>query len=88
MADFRVTCVDKLSNVHEGITHLGGYGWRSTRGEVIVAIENRTNTFYTFEDGKRAEVLVRQGPHGKYLQTCADGSWNNNLLALNACPIR
>lgn len=90
MADVLVTCVDRGENgsTEEGITHLGGPGWRWTRAQVIDSIEARTNTFYTFVEGKRADIGVRQGPNGKYVQTNADGRWTNNLLALNACSIR
>jgi hypothetical protein len=72
-------------NPHEGITHLGGSGWRWTRQEVIDSINAGTNTFYTLEGGKRAEVGVVKGPNGPYLRTHADGQWNDNLLALLEC---
>jgi hypothetical protein len=88
MADRRVTCVTKFNRVsqHEAITHLGGYGWKLSRLDVVQRIEARLDTFYTFEGGKRADIAVREGPHGKYLQTHADGYWNNNLLSLPECP--
>lgn len=33
MADRQVTCINKQprNDPHEGITHLGGYGWYATR---------------------------------------------------------
>ena len=88
MADVQVTCINKQprQNPHEGITHLGGAGWHWTRQQVIDAIEARTNTFYTFVAGKRADVGVVDGPNGKYLRTHADRQWNDNLLALPECP--
>jgi hypothetical protein len=87
MADAQVTCINKQprNNPHEGITHLGGATWRWTREQVIESIEAGTNTFYTLVDGKRANVGVNSGPNGKYVQTHADGQWNNNLLALPEC---
>ena len=87
MADAQVTCINKVprDNPHEGITHLGGANWRWTRAEVIASIEARTNTFYTFVAGKRANVAVVNGPNGKYVRTHADGQWNDNLLALTEC---
>lgn len=90
MSDVRVTCVDRTSvnGSHEGITHLGGSQWYWTRAQVIQSIEAGTNTFYTYEGNKRAEVAVVNGPSGKYLRTHRDGAWTDNLLALNACPIR
>ena len=90
MADVRVMCVNNLprNNPHEGITHLGGQGgggWRWTRQEVIDSIKAAGNTFYTLENGRRAEVAVVNGQHGEYLRTHADGQWNDNLLALPEC---
>ena len=88
MADVRVTSVNKQprNNPHEGITHLGGQGWKWTRAEVIQSIRERSNTFYTYENGKRADVGVIDGPNGPYVRTHADGQWNDNLLALPECP--
>ena len=87
MADAQVTCINKQQrdNPHEGITHLGGATWRWTRQLVIDSINSGSNTFYTLVDGKRAEVGVVNGPNGQYVRTHADGSWNDNLLALKEC---
>jgi hypothetical protein len=82
----QVTCVKTMYASHEGITDLGGPGWRGTRQDVINAI-NAGEVFYTFVGGRRADVAVHD-ESGKvpYLQTHADGYWNNNLLALQSCP--
>ena len=90
MADVQVQCINKQprNSTHEGITHLGGEaggGWKWTREQVIQSINNKTNTFYTFEAGKRADVAVVNGPNGPYVRTHADGQWNDNLLALREC---
>ena len=87
MADSQVTCINKQprSNTHEGITHLGGSGWKWTRQQVVDSIEGKTNTFYTMVGGKRADVGVVNGANGKYVRTFADGVWNDNLLALPEC---
>lgn len=87
MADVQVTCINKQprQNPHEGITHLGGATWRSTRQEVIASIHAGTNTFYTRVAGTRADVGIVDGPNGPYLRTHADGRWNDNLLALPEC---
>ncbi len=87
MADVQVTCINKQprDDTHEGITHLGGATWKWTRQEVVNSINSGTNTFYTLVGGKRADVLVRDGRYSQYVQTYADGYWNNNLLALNEC---
>jgi Protein of unknown function (DUF3892) len=89
MADVRVQCINKQprNDTHEGITHLGGQGWKLTREQIIQSIEARTNTFYTHENGRRADVAVVSGPRGKYVRTHADGQWNDNLLALKECVV-
>ncbi len=87
MADVRVTCINKLprNNTHEGITHLGGAGWKWTRQQVIDSINTGTNSFHTMVGGKRADVGVVHGPNGDYVRTYADDVWNDNLLALPEC---
>jgi Protein of unknown function (DUF3892) len=89
MADSMVTCINKQprQNPHEGVTHLGGAGWRWTRQQVIDWINAKTNTFYTQVRGQRADVGVVNGPNGEYLRTHANGQWSDNLLALPGCPI-
>lgn len=87
MADVRVTCITKADrdSKHEGITHLGGNGWKWTRADVIASIEAKTNTFYTLVNGNRGDIGVVNGASGKYLRTHADGRWNDNLLSLPSC---
>jgi hypothetical protein len=53
---------------------------------VIDSIESGSNTFFTLVGGKRAEVGVVEGAHGKYVRAHADGYYNGNLLALDECP--
>ena len=91
MADVRVSCINKIlrDNPHEGITHLGGAGgtgWKWTREQVVQSINAGTNTFYTLEGGRRAEIGVINGPNGPYLRTHAGGNWTDDLLALSECP--
>ena len=97
MADVRVTCINKPhpQSPHEHITHLGNPAanppWKWTREEVISSIDARTNTFYVIDprNGKRADVgVVRPVGRPAYVQTHADGDWNNNLLSLDQCPLR
>lgn len=87
MADVQVTCINKQprENTYEGITHLGGAGWRWTKNEVVNSIEAGTNTFYTLVSGNRGNIGVVNGPNGKYLRTYADGRYNDNLLSLPEC---
>jgi hypothetical protein len=87
MSDIQVTCIirEARNNTHEGITHLGGAGWKLTRSEVIRLIENHTNTYYTRVGEIRADLAVILGRYGKYLRTHQDGVWNDNLLLLETC---
>ncbi|MNS93067.1 hypothetical protein D3C72_1272230 [compost metagenome] len=87
MADVRVTCINKRdrNSTHEGITHLGGTGWKWTREQVIQSIESKSNTFYTLVNGNRGDIGVVDAANGKYLRTYADGKWNDNLLSLPEC---
>lgn len=89
MADVRVSCVLRTGTTHESITHLGGKGsgsgWCWPKEKVIDSILQKTNTFYTLEDQKRADVVVIEATP-PYLRTVADGQYTNNLLALPACP--
>ncbi len=87
MPDVQVRCINKQprNDPHEGITHLGGDQWKWTRQQVITSIEAKTNTFFTYVGGKRADVGVVNGQNGKYVRTYADGKWNDNLLALPEC---
>jgi len=87
VSDVQVKCINKQprNNPHEGITHLGGDGWKWTRQEVINSIEAGTNSFFTLVQGNRGDIGVVDGPNGKYLRTYADGKWNDNLLSLREC---
>ncbi|MCK0197403.1 DUF3892 domain-containing protein [Ancylobacter crimeensis] len=87
MALLQVKCISKLprNDTYEGITHLGGDGWKWTRSQVIASIEAGTHGFYTLVRGNHATVGVVNGPNGKYVRTYADGKWNDNLLALYEC---
>jgi hypothetical protein len=84
----QVECVNKPNrhSSEEAITHIGGPGWKITVPDAIRKIENREWEFYTMVGGKRADIDVRTSKSGrKFLQTYADGYWNNNLLALPEC---
>lgn len=87
MSNLQVTCINKQprDNTHEGITHLGGTGWKWTRAQVIQAIESKQHSYFTQAGTKVAYVGVVEGANGKYLRTYADGVWNDNLLALPEC---
>jgi hypothetical protein len=84
MPDFQVTYTvnQPYDATHEGITHLGGVGWRRTRLDVIDSLERGVDTFYTMVNGRRADVGVVHSGRGKHLRAHACGSCNDNLLAL------
>lgn len=94
MADVIVTCISisagSIFPSHEHITHIGNpaAGWRWTKEQVIASIDAKTNTFYVVDPktDKRAYIGVfRQPGRQPWLQTYADGIWNNNLLSLPQC---
>ena len=89
MADVRIICIRKphRDSPHEHITHVGSGATVWTREDVIGWIDRAEHTFYTLDStGKRASVaVVRESGKQPYLRTHADGSWNNNLLALPTC---
>ena len=90
MHNVLVTCVTKpdRNSSHEYITHLGGTGWIWPVQNVIDAIEAQTYNFYTQVGDKRADIGINERNGKKFVQTHADGYWNNNLLSLNTCPVR
>lgn len=93
MADYQIDCVNKPDRMspHERITHVGGPlpnggRWKEPTSTVVAFIESKSHRFYTRDNGKVAWVGVRESAAGnKYLQTYADGEWNNNLLAQPEC---
>lgn len=94
MANCQITCITKpnVNSSHEHITHVGNPSvpWKLTVEQVIQNIDSKVDTFYVVDprNDKTAYVGV-QRPAGRrpYIQTYADGDWNNNLLSLNQCPL-
>ena len=85
MASNEIKYVDKGSDDHDHITRLGNDDRTWMRDDVIRRIELGIDTFYTYEAGKFAVLVVRQGAYRKYVQTFADNSFANNLLSLPSC---
>ncbi|WP_343669088.1 DUF3892 domain-containing protein [Chitinophaga sp.] len=87
MASHQVICISShpIEHGYYGITHLGGYGWKLTKIQVIQAIESGAESFYTLVGGNRTEIGIVNAPAGKYLRTYADDQWNDNLLELPEC---
>jgi hypothetical protein len=97
MSELQVSCITKSNTYggHEHITHIGGYtqsAWLLSKEEAIARIDSKKEAFYTIDTqtGRKAYVGVVRGDGYKapYLRTHADGKWNDNLLAQNACSIR
>lgn len=90
MPEIQVTCIRKSdpSRSHEHITHLGGQGWKWPVAQVVRSIEAGDNTFFVIDPRtrKRSELMVVK-PEGKkpHVRTHADGTPNDNLLALPPC---
>lgn len=96
MADCQVTCIVKPNREsrHEHITHIGGgtgvNRWKLKREDAIRGIEQDIDTFYVVDpfSKRKAYVAVVYPTLGHpYLRTHADGTWNNNLLELDQCPL-
>lgn len=95
MADYQIDCVNKpdRDSKHEAITHVGGPNpngsgrWKNAVPDVVRMIESKSHRFFTRDAaGRTAWVGVNTSAAGnKYLQTFADGVWNNNLLAQREC---
>jgi len=90
MIALRVTCVTKPNryNSHEHITSVGvdGYPSRYSIADVIRSIRSGVYEFYTLVGGHKASVGVVDVPgRASYIRTHADGTWNDNLLALPEC---
>lgn len=96
MSIVKIRCIKKdggnHENPHEGVTH---YGWVDSSGDSNVAgreamvewVEKSGNEAYVESlGGDKAYCDVRTGRSGrKFLQTYADGNYNNNLLNLPEC---
>lgn len=94
----RITCINKAAgqhyDPHTAITHLGwvndttgGVG-KSTRLQVYDWLRQSSSNHAYVQDGvgNRAYVYTRENANGtKYVQTGADQTWTNNLLALPEC---
>jgi hypothetical protein len=89
----QIKCSNKSDrfNVHERITHVGGYTdrqWKVTQQEAISFIESEEWKFWVkTADSDKVWVTVATSRYGhKYLKTVSDGEEPNNLLSLPECP--
>jgi hypothetical protein len=90
----QVKCITKRGdhyNPHERIQAIGGSNpngerWWLPEDQAISAIEADKWSFYTYERGVRADVIIAVHNGRKYLETTADGYRPDNLLSLPECP--
>jgi hypothetical protein len=89
MGRFQVTCINKRGghfNPHERIEYIGNQAnWKLSEADAIRRIKSRTDSFYTFVNGREAEVIVANHNGREYLKTTADGYSPDNLLSLAEC---
>lgn len=92
----KVTCVSKPSgnnlDPHEAISRIGwvnestGATGVSTRLEIYDFIKGGGQVYVTSLSSSRVYVGCRESNTGtKFVQTHADGQWNNNLLSQPNC---
>ena len=92
----QIICANKpsgnLHNPHETVTD---YGWHdditNTNGiwdrQTMVDWVNAGNRAYVGNNGKVSECTVRGIPPRQFLQTHADGYWNDNIVNLPNCIV-
>jgi uncharacterized protein DUF3892 len=89
MGRYQVTCINKRGghhDPHERIEYIGQQGnWKIPEDSAIRRIESGADSFYTFVNGRQAEIVVAVHSGRKYLKTDADGYAPNNLLSLPEC---
>lgn len=86
MAEYEITCV--IFDQNHVISHVGLRGFNPEPIlNVVTWITNRVHNFYTFKNGRRAEVDARYHQQtGKwYLTTLPDDTRLNNLDFLPQC---
>jgi len=96
MAEVEIIYINKDTvyhqDPHEAIAY---YGWRDASGKtdrsdrqaMVAWVEQGNKAYVQDVYGKRVYCYVRSSVNGtKFLQTQADGEWENNLLSLPKCP--
>jgi Protein of unknown function (DUF3892) len=84
----QVTCINKSpyhSDPHARITHIGGSWGKVNQAEGIANVKSDSTAYYVSVDGATTYLIVRQHNGNDYLTTEADGSTQDNLLALPGC---
>ena len=84
MADRRVTRTGKDRD--GDIAALCGVWGRTSTADAIREIDYRVHTYYVQDAySRRANILVVNGPKGKYLRTDSNSSCSDNLDSLPNC---
>ena len=94
----RITCINKAGGWHEDPHHaISDLGWindadgksgKSTRIQVYdwLKASQANRAYVTDSRGNTAYVYPRENTNGTtFVQTYADGTWTDNLLALPEC---
>jgi Protein of unknown function (DUF3892) len=84
----QVTCINKRGNhydPHERISHIGGSWGKVTQKEGIENVKSDPSAYYVSVGGSTVYLIVRQHNGNDYLTTEADGTTQDNLLALDEC---
>jgi hypothetical protein len=86
MGTYRIHCIKKSprDDTHHGIVAYGVNEQRYSRDQMVSFIKSGEQ-FFTENGGVTAWVGLNGPPGREWLQTYADGLWNNNLLALPEC---
>jgi Protein of unknown function (DUF3892) len=91
MSDYLITCINKPDrlNSHDRIQYIGNaeQSWKTSVVDAIACMR-RGDTFYTIDrtTGRRVEIGIVEPPgRAPFIQTHADGKWNDNLLAQKEC---
>lgn len=90
MGRFQVTCINKKGDhfdPHERISYIGNSAnnWKLSEDSAIRRIRVGSDSFYTFVNGRRADVVVSEHNGRSYLKTTADDYSPDNLLSLKEC---
>jgi len=88
--DVRIEYTSKRDNRHQSISHIWGRvdgrlrRWTQAQAIAVLKQQNAPYGFYTKDANGR---VARVGVNGGFIQTHADGVWDNNLLALPVLPV-
>lgn len=87
MADYQITCIDKLDrlNPHERIQSVGLSAGHRLPTESVIQMIKDGHRFWVVAYGKRVDVVVDRHNYNEYIRTVPDDYRQNNLLSLPQC---